>query len=245
VKKETTVRFVLVAAAATLATTLPSCSKNPSEAKSAVTAPGDSPDRDPTRKGLPFYVSSDLTPTWIDPVEARGRSLHTIGEFRLVDQTANAVTAETLDGKIWVADFFFTTCGGICPKLTSNLREVQDAFLADDGVALISHTVTPKIDTVEQLAQYGKARGVRPDKWRLVTGEREVIYRLARESYYADGDLETPPTPNRFLHTEKVFLVDTKRRIRGVYDGTRKIDMRLLIEDIRVLKKETANDDTR
>jgi protein SCO1/2 len=236
-------RFNLLALAAIIMIALPSCSESSSDAKGSAATPESSPSREPTKDSLPYYVSSDLTPKWIDADDDRERERHTIGEFRFLDQTSTAVTRDTFAGKIYVADFFFTTCGGICPKLTRNLREVQDAFLDDDDVALISHTVTPKIDTVEQLAAYGKSRGVQPGKWHLVTGERAAIYRLARESYFAEGDLGIPPTSNRFLHTEKVFLVDKERRIRGVYDGTRAIDMRLLIDDIRTLKKEYEDDD--
>ena len=235
-------RLAVLALVSMAAVATPACSRSSGEAKEASTASTHPPDADRKPDGLPFYVSSDLTPVWFDG-EPREREIHRIGEFRFLDQTGAAVTHETLSGKIWVADFFFTTCGGICPKLTSHLREVQDAFLDDDGMALISHTVTPKIDTVEQLATYGEARGVRAGKWRLVTGNREAIYRLARESYFAEGDLAIPPTSERFLHTEKVFLLDRERRIRGVYDGTRKIDIRLLIEDIRELKKEYADDE--
>lgn len=194
-------------------------------------------------EGVPFYLTPDLTPTWLDEAARARADLHRIPSFRFTDQEGREVTEKSFAGKICVVDFFFTTCGGICPKLTTNLKVVQDEFADSSDVALLSHTVTPKLDTVGQLAAYGEARGVNPERWKLVTGSRDEIYRLARESYFAEGEVKGPATKDHFLHTEKVFLLDGDRRIRGVYDGTRAIDMRLLIEDIRELRKESAPDD--
>jgi protein SCO1/2 len=185
--------------------------------------------------GLPFFSDSDLTPAWPTRAASASPAFHRVRTFRFTNQSGTAVTEELLDGKISVINFFFATCGGICPRMTDNLAKVQEAFPGDD-VVLLSHSVTPEIDTVSALKSYAAMKGIQPTKWHLVTGERDEIYRAARESYFADEGAALNGNSDDFLHTEKVYLLDRQRRIRGVYNGTRAMDIDRLMEDIRTLR---------
>lgn len=176
---------------------------------------------------LPFYDSADLTPRW-----ARSSS-HRIGDFALVTQDGAPVTQKDVLGKVHVASFIFTRCAGICPAMITQLAKVQKAINGDDAV-LVSYSVTPQDDTPETLAAFGKLRGIDPARWKLVTGDPEQIYRLARTSYFADdGRLEAgKPAVDQFLHTEKALLVDREGRLRGVYNATLPHDLDKLIADL-------------
>ena len=189
-------------------------------------------------KVLPFYNSADFTPQWMNPSSPGYDSIHTIPAFSFTDQNGNVVTEKTFKGKIYVADFFFTECPGICKRLTTNLTLVQSAFKNDDTVRILSHSVTPESDSTPRLQQYANAFHVIPNKWYLVTGKREDIYGIARKSYFADEDLGMKKNSSDFLHTENLLLIDKHRRIRGVYKGTSVKDVNDLIEDIKILEKE-------
>jgi protein SCO1 len=188
--------------------------------------------------GLPFYETADFTAEWIAPTEPRYRSIHTIAPFSLVDQEGAVVSSESLRGKIYVANFFFTRCQDVCPRMAVGLRKVQSAFRDDAAVVLVSHSVMPSVDSVETLRAYGAQNGVRPGKWHLVTGEKEVIYGLARRSYFVEKRLGVDKKPNELLHTENMVLVDRHGRIRGIYNATVALDAERLIEDIRALAPE-------
>ncbi len=187
---------------------------------------------------LPFYSTADFNPRWISAKEAAYDSIHKIPSFRFVNQSGEAVSEKTFDGKIYVTDFFFTACPGICKRLTTNMGLVQKAFLDDANLLLLSHSVTPDSDSVPRLAQYAKEFGVITNKWHLVTGNRDSIYAIARRDYFADEDMGQKKNSDDFLHTENVLLIDTHRRIRGVYKGTSVKDMNDLIADIKLLKQE-------
>jgi protein SCO1/2 len=187
---------------------------------------------------LPFYNSADFTPQWIDHSSAAYYSVHIIPPFQFSNQYGELVTEKTFTGKIYIADFFFTACPGICKRLTTNLTLVQTAFKNDDTVLLLSHSVTPENDNTQRLQQYAKAFGVIKNKWHLVTGNREQIYAIARQAYFADEDMGQKKNSNDFLHTENVLLIDKHKRIRGVYKGTSVKDMNDLIADIKILKGE-------
>lgn len=187
---------------------------------------------------LPFYNTADFTPEWIPRSSAEYNSIHTIPAFSFIDQDSNIVTEKTFSGKIYVADFFFTTCPGICKRLTTNLTLVQAAFKDDKNVLLLSHSVTPEMDNVARLQQYAQAFGVIKNKWHLVTGEREQVYNIARKAYYADEDMGLKKNNNDFLHTENMLLIDKHRRIRGIYKGTSVKDINDLIDDIKTLELE-------
>lgn len=187
---------------------------------------------------LPFYTSADFTPLWIAPSDPGYGSIHRIAPFAFTDQSGKTVSEKTFRGKIYVADFFFTSCPGICKQLTNNLGIVQDAFANDTTVLLLSHSVTPDMDSVPVLQRYAKAYNVQTNKWHLVTGNRDSIYTLARKSYFADEDLGLQKSSNDFLHTENLLLIDKQGRIRGVYKGTALKDINDMISDIKILEQE-------
>lgn len=189
-------------------------------------------------KVLPFYTSADFTPQWISTTDPAYTGIHAIPDFQFTDQLGKTVTAKTVAGKIYVAGFFFTACPGICKRLTNHLALVQKAYLADDDVRILSHSVTPDADSVARLQQYAAGYGVVSDKWFLLTGNRDSIYNLARKAYFADEDMGTQKNSSDFLHTENLLLIDRHRRIRGVYKGTSLKDVNDLIADISLLKKE-------
>ena len=137
--------------------------------------------------------------------------------------------------EIYVADFFFTTCQTICPIMTKNMKEIQDKLINDKEILLLSHSVTPEIDSVGQLKKYAIANKINDDKWNLVTGDKKQIYNLARKSYLAVEDSEFGNFD--MIHTENFMLIDKKRQIRGFYDGTEKNEIIRLLSDIEILKK--------
>ena len=165
------------------------------------------------------------------------KRFHKIDDFSLINQNNEVVTNETHDGKIYVADFFFTTCPGICPIMKDNMIDIQKEFINDNQVLLLSHTVTPEIDSVDILKDYSIDNGIIDSKWNLVTGDKKQIYNLARKSYLVAEDIESDIKYD-MIHTENFVLVDPNRRIRGFYDGTNFESMERLIEDIYILKKE-------
>lgn len=189
-------------------------------------------------KQLPYYTTSDFTPQWLDNVAANKSAIHTILSFSFTNQNGETITEKTTEGKIYVADFFFTRCPGICPKLTKNLAMIQDSVKDDMDVLLLSHSVTPESDSVSVLQRYAKEHNIIPGKWHLLTGDRDSIYTLARQSYFADEDLGQQKDASDFLHTENMLLIDKQRRIRGIYKGTSEMEMKNLVDDIRILKKE-------
>lgn len=187
---------------------------------------------------LPYYDDPTFTPHWISPSSDTLNGFHAIPPFNLTNQEGRTITEADFDGKIYVADFFFTTCPGICPKMTENMTLVQDAFLEDDEVLILSHSVTPEYDSAEVLQEYAKAKGVINDKWHLVTGDRAQIYDLGRQFYFVEEDLGREKGPDDFLHTENFVLIDQHRHIRGIYNGLKKASVNQLIADIKTLEKE-------
>jgi protein SCO1/2 len=189
---------------------------------------------------LPIYQPNMVSATLVDSSMQYVRKYHSIADFKLVNQNGDTITQNTYADKIYVADFFFTTCPSICPVMTANLAEVQDEFKDDNEVLLLSHSVTPEIDSVAQLKKYALEKGVIDQKWNLVTGDKKQIYELARKSYLAvmdDGD----GGAYDMIHTENFMLIDKERRIRGYYDGTNKEEVEKLIRDIEILKSTYAN----
>lgn len=188
-------------------------------------------------KSLPIYNPADVNPELVDSTVQYKSKYHTIADFSFVNQNGDTITQKDYEGKIYVADFFFTTCGSICPKMSVNLEEVQKAFAKNPKVKLLSHTVFPETDSVPVLKAYAKKHNVIDAKWNLVTGDKKEIYAMARKSYLA-VKLGKPSELYDMVHTENFVLVDTKRRVRGFYDGTNKEDIKRLIEDIRFLTEE-------
>ena len=187
------------------------------------------------KKYLPIYNPADVNPELVDSTMLDNRKYHSIADFELINQNADTITQKNYEGKIYVADFFFTTCGSICPKMTRNMVEVQTAIRNMPDVMLLSHTVFPEIDSVSVLKAYAQKYQVDAQKWHLVTGDKKEIYALARKSYLA-VKLGSPEQLYDMVHTENLILVDKKRRVRGFYDGTDPKAIKQLIEDIEYLR---------
>lgn len=197
-------------------------------------------------KVLPIYTPSDVNPEMVDSTVQHIANNHSIANFKFTNQNGKIITQKDYEGKIYVADFFFTTCPTICPKMTDNMVWLQNQIKNNSKVMLLSHSVTPDIDSVSVLKKYALEKGVIDSKWNLVTGDKKDIYYMARKSYLA---VKTGK-PSEFydmVHTENFVLVDAKRRVRGFYDGTNldqptndpKVkNVTQLLEDIIFLCKE-------
>jgi len=179
---------------------------------------------------------ADVNPELVDSTMQHVSKYHTIADFSFTNQNGKTITQKEYEGKIYVADFFFTTCQTICPVMTTNMVEVQKAILNNPKVMLLSHSVLPDIDSVPVLKKYAIEKGVIDSKWNLVTGDKKDIYGIARKSYLA-VKTGKPEELYDMVHTENFILVDTKRRVRGFYDGTKKEDIKRLIEDINWLSE--------
>lgn len=185
---------------------------------------------------LPYYNTADFTPLWdMDTVKS---PVHRIAEFSLIDQKNQRISNAMFDGKIYVANFFFTSCPGICPKMTGNLKLVANQFQDNKDILFISHSVMPWVDSVAQLNQFASRYNIRSAQWHLVTGSKEEINLLARRSYFAEEEMGLTKDSTGFVHSEHCLLIDRERRIRGVYNGTLSLEMERLAEDIKILMKE-------
>lgn len=186
---------------------------------------------------MPIYQPSRVNAEMVDSTIQYISKYHTIADFSLINQNGKTITQSDFKDKIYVADFFFTTCQTICPIMTDHMVQIQKEIMDDDEVMLLSHSVTPQIDSVAQLKNYAIEKGVSDKKWNLVTGEKKQIYELARKSYMA---VKTDGNGDEYdmIHTENFMLIDKKRQIRGYYDGTKSEDIERLLEDIDVLKQE-------
>ena len=159
---------------------------------------------------------------------------HRVKDFNLINQNGIKISSKDYENKIYVVDFFFTSCPSICPIMTNNMLLVQEEFIKNNDVMLLSMSVTPEIDNVEVLKKYAIEKGVIDSKWNITTGSKKHIYELARKSYFAvldqgDGGLQD------FIHTPNFILVDTNKQIRGIYDGTVENEISRLIQDINIL----------
>ena len=188
-------------------------------------------------KRLKVYSPSDVNPRLVDASVKHIQNNHTIADFSLINQNGESITNATYNGKIYIADFFFTRCKTICIAMAYNMSELQSYYKNDVDIMFLSHSVTPVMDSVSVLKAYAEAKGIIDGKWHVTTGAKKHIYELARKSYFAVLD-EGNGDENDFIHTEQFVLVDKERRIRGYYDGTDKEDMRKIIADIVVLKEE-------
>jgi protein SCO1/2 len=186
---------------------------------------------------LPIYQPAMVNYELVDSSLQHVKKYHKIAPFSLTNQNGAIITQKAYENKIYVADFFFTTCPTICPKMTANMGLLQEALKENDQVRLLSFSVTPEIDSVAQLKKYALEKGVIDSKWNLLTGDKKQIYELARKSYLAvknDGD----GGPHDMIHTENFILVDPEKRIRGFYDGTDTVAMETLLSDIELLQQE-------
>lgn len=186
------------------------------------------------KKSLPIYNPDDVNPELVDSTVQHIAREHKVADFSFINQNGKIITHKDYEGKIYVADFFFTTCQSICPIMTTNMIDIQNAFINNPKVMLLSHTVTPEIDSISVLKKYALKKGVVSSKWNLVTGDKSAIYSMARKSYLA-VKLGKPNELFDMVHTENFVLVDAQKRVRGFYDGTKKEDINRLIEDINWL----------
>lgn len=186
-------------------------------------------------KHLPYYGTPDFTPKWEMPND---KTFHQIRPFKLINQENQTFTEKNIDGKICVADFFFTTCPGICPKMTKSMADIQKEFNDDEEIMLLSHSVTPDKDSVSVLKQYAQDKNVNFKRWKLLTGDKKEIYDLGRKYYFVEEDEGIKKGNDVFLHTENFILIDKQRHIRGIYNGLDPNSIKNLIRDIKILKVE-------
>lgn len=187
---------------------------------------------------LPFYNTADLTAEWIAPTDAAYASIHQIAPFSFRNQLGQIINSDSLRGHIYLANFFFSSCPIVCPRMMGNLDTVQRVFKKNKQVKLVSFSVMPWVDSVKRLYQYGKDHGINPQQWYLLTGNKNRIYKLSRESYFSEKKPGLSKAPDSFLHTESLLLIDKKSRIRGVYNATDTAQIKRVIADMELLLKE-------
>jgi len=180
-------------------------------------------------KPLPIYGERDVV--------AGDTIYHNIAPFAFVNQDSQIVNNETVKGKIYVTDFFFTSCRTICPKMKTQMLRVYNDIQELDDVIILSHTIDPEYDTVGLLKDYAERLGVSSMKWHFLTGDKDKIYKLAQTSYFITA-FEDKTEPDGFVHSGAFLLIDKQGRIRGKYDGTVEADVDRLMRDIRKLQKE-------
>ncbi|MDX1351178.1 MAG: SCO family protein [Putridiphycobacter sp.] len=189
------------------------------------------------KQELPVYNPSDFNPELVDLNLQQQSKNHKVADFTLINQNGDTITQENYNHKNYVVDFIFTRCPSICPIMTNNMAVLQKEFLKNDQIMFLSLSVTPQIDSIPVLRQYATDNGVIDSKWNITTGNKKHIYELARKSYFAvvehgDGGLQD------FIHTPNFVLVDQKKQIRGVYDGTDSLEITRLIKDLKILTKQ-------
>ena len=187
------------------------------------------------QKKLPIFQPAMVNYELVDSTMQHVKRYHRISSFSLKNQNGETITEKNYDNKIYVADFFFTTCPGICIDMTRNMLKIQKKIIDNPNIMLLSFSVTPKIDSVAQLKKYALEKGINDAKWNLLTGDKKQIYRLARESYFV---VKEGQGINSMIHTENFVLIDPDKRIRGFYDGTDDEEIIELMEDIIILEKE-------
>lgn len=186
---------------------------------------------------LPYYGNKDVVKVMEDGKEKTDTIYHSIPDFSFTNQLGKTITQKDFEGKIYVTDFFFATCPGICPKMSAQLLRVQEKFEEYPDVMLLSHTVNPEQDTVEALAAYAEMVHANNERWFFVTGNKEDLYKQALYGYLLNAS-EDILAPGGFLHSEMFVLIDKQRHIRGYYDGTSVKDVNRLIDEIKVLIAE-------
>ncbi len=191
-------------------------------------------------EGIPYFHTPDFTPLWLTE-KSQLDTLHQLANFEFLNQNGEKITQETFRGKIHVMNCFFTICPSLCPKLMTNMNEIQKAFKDDKNVLIASYSVTPDRDSVEVLRNYANINGIIDNKWALLTGDKKQIYQIARKSYFADENIGVQKGENDFLHTENFILVDKNLHIRGVYNGTLPLEIEQLIKDIATLEKDNKS----
>jgi protein SCO1 len=193
---------------------------------------------------LPTYFPQDVTEKEVDGKMISDTVFHTVPDFKFINYDSDTVTNQVTKNKIYVADFFFTTCPGICPKMSNQLKRVQEAFIDNPDVLILSHTVDPENDTIAQLKAYAEKYKAIKGKWFFLTGEKQKLYDLAQKGYFISALEDDSYTgTDRFIHSDKLILVDKQKHVRGVYNGTDSKEVDRLVMEIKVLISEYADDD--
>ena len=161
---------------------------------------------------------------------------HTIPDFALLNQSGDTISLENVEGKVFVANFFFATCKTICPAMNAQVKRVQEAFADNDNIRILSFTVDPESDTVQALAAYGERMQANPKKWWFLTGPKEEIYTLARDGFLVPAAVGVGE--DDFFHSQSLLLIDKERRMRAIREGTEAAQVDTLIDEIKVLLKE-------
>ncbi len=188
---------------------------------------------------LPYYNTPDFEPVFISSIGQETEMIsHQIADFSLTDQNGQFISQASIEGKIHIANFMFTSCGSICPVMTNQFKIIEEKFGNHPDFLILSYSVTPWIDDVPRLKEYTSANEITAPNWYFLTGGKSEIYTLARQSYFAEEDLGFTKDSTEFLHTEHVLLVDQTKRIRGIYNGTLKLEIAQLAMDIESLLKE-------
>ena len=182
---------------------------------------------------LPVFTPSDLRANLVHP-SLVGNTEHTVPDFSFIDQNGNIVNEKTIENKLYVVNFFFTSCPSICIDLTNNLKEVQSTFIDNERILILSHSVDPKIDDISRLKKYADINNIDSKKWLLLTGPIEETIRTAQLGYFAIASIPNH-IDNSLIHTENIILVDQNRQIRGIYNGTSPLEVSYLIDDINIL----------
>lgn len=186
---------------------------------------------------LPIYNPTDFNSELVDATLQKTTKNHTVSNFSLINQNGETITQKDFEDKIYVTDFFFTRCPSICPIMSNNVEKLQAEFINNNNIMFLSLSVTPELDSVPVLREYASKHSVIDGKWHITTGDKKHIYNLARKSYFAvvnegDGGLQD------FIHTPNFILIDKKKQIRGVYNGTLEEEIKRIITDIKILQKE-------
>lgn len=193
------------------------------------------------QKDLPIINPIDLQEEMVDPEMLRIGQGHTIGDFSFKNQDNKTINQNDIEGKVFVAEYFFTTCKSICPIMNEQMQRVQKAINGNSNVKILSFTVDPETDTVAQMKRYANSHNVVKGQWHFLTGKKEDLYRLARKSFFVLKPAEAAnqgDVGSDFIHTNNFVLVDQKKRIRGYYDGTSSKEVTQLISDIKILLEE-------
>lgn len=191
------------------------------------------------QKPLPVFGEREVVTREVNGQQVTDTVFHTIAPFRFVDQDSAVITNETFKDKIYIADFFFTSCRTICPKMKTQMLRVYDSIQNDNDVLILSHTIDPEYDTVGLLHDFAERLGVKSEKWHFVTGEKDSIYNIAQTSYFATA-MEDKTEPDGFIHSGAFLLIDKQGRLRGKYDGTVEADVNRLLVELKQLQKEYA-----
>ena len=193
------------------------------------------------KTSLPVYNPIDMQSEMVDSSIQRVGFGHKIGSFSFLNQNGETITHKSMEGNVSVVEYFFTTCGTICPIMNSQMQRISKAYISRSDVRIFSFTVLPEIYTVEQMARYAKKHFAKTPQWNFLTGKKEDLYHLARTSFFVLKPAEAENLGDEgsdFIHTNNFVLVDKQKRIRGYYDGTNSKEVTKLISDIAVLLEE-------